>query len=146
MATRPSHAQDRERLKVLSIFHFIVAGLVLALSLFSLIFVAIGGAVLLDPASLGTTDNDPPAALAGVIFLVIGAAFLLYGFILAVALVLSGRWLRQQKHYWYSVVIACVALLFTPIGTVLGLITLVILLQDSVRELYGVNTETTPPT
>jgi len=44
------------------------------------------------------------------------------------------------------VVIACVALLFTPIGTVLGLITLVILLQDSVRELYGVNTETTPPT
>lgn len=138
------HARDRDRLRALAIFHFIVAGLVLALSLFSLIFVAIGGTVLLDPSSLGTTDNDPPAALAGVIFLVIGLALLLYGFVLAIALILSGRWLRQHQNYWYSFAVACASLLFTPIGTVLGLVTLIVLLQDSVRELYGVDPAGTP--
>jgi hypothetical protein len=35
--------------------------------------------------------------------------------------------------------VACGALTFTPLGTLLGVATLVVLLQDSVRSLYGVS-------
>jgi hypothetical protein len=47
--------------------------------------------------------------------------------------------LGKHRHYWFSVVVACGALTFTPLGTLLGVATLVVLLQDSVRSLYGVS-------
>lgn len=136
MTTLPP-SQDIERLRVLAMLHYVVAGLVLAFALLPLVFVAIGGVVLWAPESLASGDSDLPPFAAGLIFLAIGAALFVYGLALAIALIISGGCLRQRKHYWFSVVVACGALMFTPLGTVLGVATLAVLAQDSVRNLYG---------
>ncbi|MEA5448678.1 hypothetical protein VB780_08885 [Leptolyngbya sp. CCNP1308] len=137
MASLPP-SRDIERLRVLAMLHYVVAGLVLAVTLMSLIFVVAGGMVLLTPESVTSGDSELPPLAAGLIFVVIGGALFLYGLVLAIALIVSGGCLRRHKHYWFSVVVACGALLFTPLGTVLGVATLVVLLQESVRELYGI--------
>ncbi len=132
-------SQDVERLRVLAMLHYVVAGLVLAFALLPLVFVAIGGVILLAPESMASGDSELPPFAAGLVFMAIGLALFLYGLVLAIALIVSGGCLRRHKHYWFSVVVACGALLFTPLGTLLGLATLVVLLQDSVRELYGIS-------
>ncbi|MBE9156172.1 hypothetical protein IQ265_04910 [Nodosilinea sp. LEGE 06152] len=137
-------SQDIERLKVLAMLHYVVAGLVLALALLPLVFVAIGGVVLLAPESMTSGDSELPPLAAGLIFLAIGLALFVYGLVLAIALVVSGGCLRRHKHYWFSVVVACGALTFTPLGTVLGVATLAVLVQESVRELYGVASNCRP--
>ncbi len=136
--TLSPHSQDHERLKVLAMLHYVVAGLVLAQSLFALIFVVIGALALFSPAAF-TPDNSILALVAtGLTFLAIGVGLLLYGLVLAIAMIISGRCLGRHQHYWFSFAVACGALLFTPLGTALGIATLVVLLQDSVRQLYGV--------
>jgi len=137
--TPSPHSQDHERLKVLAMLHYVVAGLVVALSLLALIFVVIGAIALVSPATFTTGDSDLPPVATGLIFLIVGVGLLLYGLGLAIALVISGRCLGKHRHYWFSVVVACGALTFTPLGTLLGVATLVVLLQDSVRSLYGVS-------
>ncbi|MGG6242046.1 hypothetical protein ACQ4N7_25795 [Nodosilinea sp. AN01ver1] len=137
-------SQDIERLKVLAMLHYVVAGLVLALALLPLVFVAIGGVVLLAPESMTSGDSELPPFAAGLIFLAIGLALFVYGLVLAIALIVSGGCLRRHKHYWFSVVVACGALTFTPLGTVLGVATLAVLVQESVRELYGIDPSGTP--
>ena len=138
MTTLPP-SQDIERLKVLAMLHYVVAGLVLAFALLPLVFVAIGGAVMLAPESLASGDSELPPFAAGLIFLALGLALFLYGLVLAIVLIISGGCLRRHRHYWFSFVVACGALTFTPLVTLLGLATLVVLLQNSVRELYGVS-------
>lgn len=137
-------SQDIERLRVLSMLHYVVAGLVLAFALLPLVFVAIGGAVLLAPESLTSGDSELSPVAGGLIFLAIGASLFVYGLVLAIALIVSGGCLRRHKHYWFSVVVACGALTFTPLGTVLGVATLAVLVQESVRELYGITSSSTP--
>jgi hypothetical protein len=136
--------EDIERLRVLAMLHYVVAGLVLAFSLLPLGFVAIGLAGLVAPESLVSGDSELPPAALGLVFLAIGVGLFVYGLILAIALIVSGRYLGKQRHYWFSVVVACGALTFTPLGTLLGVATLVVLLQTSVRELYGITPATLP--
>ena len=132
----PGPGQDLERLRVLAMLHYVVAGLVLAVSLLPLVFVAAGLAVMQAPVE--TASDQLPAWLAGAMFVVVGLALVLYGLVLAIALIISARCLRQHKHYWFSLVVGGGALLFAPLGTVLGVATLAVLLQESVRQLYGV--------
>jgi hypothetical protein len=132
-------SQDHERLKVLAMLHYVVAGLVLAQSLFALIFVVIGALALVSPAAVPPEGSVLTLLATGLTFLAIGLGLLLYGLALAIAMIISGRCLSKHQHYWFSFAVACGALLFTPLGTALGIATLVVLLQNSVRQLYGMS-------
>ena len=62
------------------------------------------------------------------------------GALLLVCLVLnalSAMFLRQRTHRIFSVVIAALDCLQIPFGTVLGVFTIIVLLRESVRELYA---------
>lgn len=69
--------------------------------------------------------------------------FVLFYFIMGVALVvvsvlnlLSGLFLRQRKHRTFSLVVAGLDCIQIPLGTALGVFTLIVLLRDSVRDMY----------
>lgn len=57
---------------------------------------------------------------------------------IAFSIILSGRFLQQRKHYWFSFVLACIACAFMPFGTVLGVFTIIVLSRDSVKAFYGI--------
>lgn len=128
--------KDREHLKLLSIFHYIVGGIVGVTFVFPFIVQAgIISLIFSSPEVPESNGTLPPPEFGG-IFFITGLVFLLIGLIVTVCLIASGRFLAKRKRYWFSFTIACIECLFTPIGTVLGVFTIIVLSRDSVKALY----------
>jgi hypothetical protein len=128
---------DEEHLKLLSIFHFVVAGLaLLGIGLLILHFCFMS-TVFSSPDLWKSQKNGPPPKelfkafiwLYAFLGCVIGGACLLN--------LLSGLFLQQRRHRTFSIVVAALNCLQVPFGTVLGVFTLVVLLRDSVRQRYA---------
>jgi len=62
----------------------------------------------------------------------------LSGMAVAVCNLLAGRFLKQHKNYIFCFVIAAIDCMFTPIGTALGVFTILVLLREPVKQLFDV--------
>jgi hypothetical protein len=127
---------DRQHLKLLSIFHYIVGGILAFFFLFPLIHFTIGLLIITESISVHSSGNLPPQA-AGYFFAVVGGLFFILGEVFAIATIVSGRFLKRRQRYWFSFVMACILCLFTPLGTILGVFTIIVLSRQSVKDLYG---------
>lgn len=135
--------QDEEHLRLLSIFHYVCAGLAAVFACFPMVHLVIGLVLLLHPQFLGPQNNQPhPEKLVGLMFVVMASIFILFGWCFAACIAYAGRCLGQRKRYTYCVVIAAVACLFMPFGTVLGVFSLIVLMRPTVKALF---TGITPP-
>lgn len=128
---------DEEHLKLLSIFHYVAAGLGALFSCLPLIHVGFGLLLLLKPEALADSKSGPPPAAVGVLFFALGAFLVLLGWGMAFCTFLSGRFLARKKHRMFSIVIGALQCLAFPLGTALGVFTLVVLSRSSVQELYA---------
>ncbi len=125
---------DEERLRLLSIFHYVVAGLAGLFSLFPLFHITMGAMML-----SGRFEPSPQTAderLFGWMFIAIGSAFMAAGIGFSAFVALAGRYLSQRRRYMFCLVMACVECMFVPFGTVLGVFTIVTLQKESVRQLF----------
>ncbi|MBN2119472.1 MAG: hypothetical protein JW734_00265 [Candidatus Omnitrophica bacterium] len=127
--------RDQERLKTLSVFHYIVGVMYALFSFLPLIHVILGIIMLVAPESMKGNSGPPPAA-AGWVFVFIGGFFILVGWCFALSLILAGRFLIRRKNYLFCMIVAGVSCLFVPIGTILGIFTLINLSKESVKELF----------
>jgi hypothetical protein len=132
--TKPS--QDEEHLRLLKIFHYVCAALAAAFSCIFIIHLVIGLIVLLAPHAFGPAKGQPPAFF-GLFFVMIGGGLMTAGWTFAALLAWAGRCLGRREHYTFCFVMACVACLFQPFGTVLGVFTIVVLVRPSVKALFG---------
>ena len=127
---------DADHLKLLSIFHFVGAGLALLGILFLVGHFAIFQAFFSNPKMWQNQSQMPlPAEFFAIFkwfYLVFGLWFLASGALN----VISGFCLRAKKHRTFSLVVAGINCAHVPLGTVLGVFTIVVLIRDSVRELY----------
>lgn len=126
--------QDEEHLRLLSIFHYIVAGIVALFSLFGAFYLIMGVMMVTIPGHFG--EGAPPPLFVGWMFIVLGAGFILCGITLAILILITGLSLHRKRHYTFCMVIAAIECLFMPYGTVLGIFTLIVLLRDSVKALF----------
>lgn len=142
----PSSVEDRQRIvdgehiKLLSIFHFVVAGLTFCGILFLLAHYWLMSSALAHPEMWKYPTNGPP--LPKDFFKIFIWFYFVLGFILVTAGVLnllSGLSLRQRKHRIFSLVVGCLNCLQVPFGTVLGVFTIMVLSRTSVREYYEDN-------
>ncbi|MBN2018957.1 MAG: hypothetical protein JW749_01890 [Sedimentisphaerales bacterium] len=124
--------QDEQYLNLLSTFHFVYAGIKALFSCVFLIHVAIGIAML-----CGAMDgNDAPPRFLGLLFVFIGSAFIIFAWIMAALIVAAGANLKRRTRRTFCIVIAAIECISMPLGTVLGVFTLIVLLKDSVRVLF----------
>jgi hypothetical protein len=128
---------DSEHLRLLAIFHYVVAGLAAFFSLFPLLYSAMGVFMLYAAHHPGPGNQEPPPAIVGWIFIVLGALFFLAGLAMAICVLIAGRSLAQQRRYWFSLVVACIECLFMPFGTILGVFTIIVLSRESVKTLFS---------
>lgn len=131
--------RDDEHLRLLSVFHYAVAALAGVFALLPSVHLAIGILMV-----TGRFDGQDPArgpnfgeALLGWFFVGMAGLFMLGFLVLALCLVLAGRALARRARYSFCMVIAGIECAFTPIGTVLGVFTLIVLMRDSVRASFG---------
>lgn len=127
---------DAEHLKLLAIFHFVVAGLAVVGLGFLLLHYTLMSSVFSSPdAWKGPAQQMPPREFLAVFkwFYLLGGVFF---FLAAVGNALSGFFIQERKCRVFSLVIAGLNCLQMPFGTILGVFTIIVLGRDSVRELY----------
>lgn len=131
-------AEDVSHLRLLAIFHYVVAGLTAVFSLFPLIHVGIGlgmvtGALPMHGAN-GNPADDP--RMFGWLFVVIGGFVILCGMTLAGFMAYAGRCLAQRRRHTLCVVVAALCCMSVPVGTVLGVFSLLVLMRPSVKAAF----------
>jgi len=130
---------DADHLNLLAIFHFVGAGLAVIGLLFLLAHYAMMHAVFANPEIWKNQKQPMPVppeqifAMMKWVYLAGAVWFVSSG----VLNLISGLCLRARKGRTFSLVVAGVNCLHLPVGTVLGVFTIIVLIRDSVRELYG---------
>jgi|SRR5436309_7452410 len=127
--------KDEEHLKLLSIFHYVVAGVAALFGLMPVIYIVLGVAILCG--KLDSAHPDPGEWVGGWFFVGIGSVFLAAALAFSVCVALAGRYLSRRQHYTFCVIMAGVACMFMPFGTILGVFTIIVLQRASVRRLFG---------
>ena len=132
--------EDLQYLRWLSIAHTIVAGIVALFGCFPIIHLVIG--ILMLGGHLQDAHGNGPPAIFGLLFVGIAATMIAMFWALAVALLVVARRLSEHRGHTFCLVVAAVECMFVPIGTVLGVLTIIVLMRPSVRTLFGVDTGT----
>ena len=132
----PLSSQDEEHLRILSIVHYVFAGLVALFACFPVIHLVVGIGLL--AAGKSPSEGGPPAFL-GVFFIGLALVFILLGWSVAALVAYAGRCLaRRERHMLCVVVGGLEAAMCVPLGTVLGVLTIIVLMRPSVKQAFGV--------
>lgn len=132
--------KDLEQLKTLSIFYYVVGGLIALFACFPIIHLIIGITFL--TGNFPTAPNQPnqpefPIKIFGLMFTIIPLIFIIGGWTLAICTVIAGRKLANRQGYLFCFVVAAILCVFMPFGTVLGIFTIIVLSRDSVKQLFN---------
>jgi hypothetical protein len=131
--------QDAEHLRLLSIFHYVVAAMQALFASLPIFHFLLGAALVFLPKSVGAANGRIPAAFVGSVVMLFTGTWLVLGWTLVVCTAVAGRSLWQRKRYLFCFVIAAIeAAMCMPFGTVLGVFTIIVLLRPSVKEAFGV--------
>jgi hypothetical protein len=128
--------KDEEHLKLLSIFHYIAGGLAGLFALFPVIHLVLGFVFILAPEVFESKGEAPPA-FVGWFFVIFAGLFIIIGWVFAAFVITTGRFLARRRHRLFCLVIAGIECAFIPFGTVLGVFTIIVLMRESVKELFS---------
>lgn len=128
--------KDYSDLNQLATFHYVLGGIGCFFCLIPLLHVFGGISLILHPERFESSEQVFPSVYIGWIAIGMGGLFFLLGEVFSICLILSGKYLRQQKNYMFSFVLACFCCLNMPLGTILGIFTIVVLQRESVKSIY----------
>ena len=134
--------QDEKYLNLLSIFHSVVAGLSALLACFPIIHLVFGIITIVIGLQPSSDYRGPPPALFGGFFVAVASIAIVLGWAFAIAIAVAGWHLRRRKHHTFCLVVAGIECMAVPYGTVLGVLTLILLLRPSVEALFSPGTDT----
>ena len=134
-------AQDAEHIKLLVIFHYVASALMALGACFPLIYLVMGiafvnGSIPMPPPSSGAGGPPPDMSWFGWMFIGMGALGSLIGWIAAVLVFLAGKKLSERRSWTFVFVIACFQCIGFPLGTALGIFTIIVIQRPSVRALF----------
>jgi hypothetical protein len=127
-------SQNEQILKLLSIFHYVVAVIAGLFSLIPTIHLVVGLAVV--TGAIQPPKEPFPLSLVGWFLVAFASVWILGGLTFATCVFLAGRSLARRRRYTFCLVMGGMDCMFMPFGTVLGILTLVFLLKDDVRALF----------
>jgi hypothetical protein len=129
---------DADHLRLLAIFHFIAAGFALLGLLFLWGHYTLMHVFMSDPKMWTTPHGqqapDPREFFA--VFRWFYAAMALWFLASGALNVISAFCLRARKSRTFSIVVSCINCMYMPLGTILGVFTILVLARDTVREVY----------
>jgi hypothetical protein len=136
---------DVKRLHWLVIGHYVNAAITALFSCLPLIHLSIGLWLLFDPPQPAPGAAQFPDRMFGLLFAVIGGGMALFGWTLAVCNFVAGRSIAARKRRKFCIVVAAINCAFFPQGTALGVLTLLALLQPSVKAMFEPHRAIIPP-
>lgn len=138
--TPQSPKQDAEHLQLLSVFHYVVGALMILAACIPIIHLILGLIMIYAPEKLDAHAEEIPK-FVGLMFVGIASVIIVAGWAVGALVLYAGHCLSQRKSRTFCLVIAGIMCLFMPLGTVLGIFTLVVLMRPSVAALFGPSAE-----
>jgi len=128
--------QDEQHLQLLSIFHYVLAAVFAFFSCFPVFHLIFGIVALTKPEILEDEMQGAEARVFGLMFTIIPVVIILSGWTFAVCMFFAGRFLARRTRYMFCFVTACISCMFMPLGTALGIFTIVVLVRPSVKAMF----------
>jgi hypothetical protein len=135
MGMESSTDQDREQLRLLTIFYYVWAGFQSLGGLIGLAFIGAGAFIASSPQIAQGTEPPPP--WFGAVFAGIGALVFVSVEGMAALSFFTGRFLSRRLHHTFCVVISVLNCLSLPFGTALGVFSILVLQRSSVKALFA---------
>jgi hypothetical protein len=126
--------EDSEHLKLLSVFHYVVAGLLALIGCCPVFHLILGGAIL--SGAMEEPGRAGPPRAVGLIVIAMALIFMVIPWALAGAVALAGWKLSRRKSHTYCLVCAALMCMFMPVGTVLGVFTIMVLMRPTVKAMF----------
>lgn len=130
---------DIQHLNILSIFHYVVAGIAGLFSLFPIFHLMMGISMLAGGFFPSEAEMEAPFPfwMFGLMFTLIPAAMIFFGLVFSGFIAAAGFFLAKRKNHMFCLVMAGVSCIFMPFGTVLGVFSIIVLSRPSVKELFS---------
>ncbi|MEO1084760.1 MAG: hypothetical protein AAFY88_11010 [Acidobacteriota bacterium] len=126
-------------LHILSIGFYVAAAVSFLFGLIPVIHVVFGVAMMTGATI--DSGNQMAGAAVGCIFATIGLLIIGAMWTYSYFMVVAGRALRSRTRYVLCMVMAAISCMFAPVGTLVGVFTLILLLDDKVKLAFGVQPE-----
>ena len=129
-------SRDVEQVKLLAIFYFVHAGLALFGLCIGLLYIGLGITIALAPPSDVDPQSSRVAEFMSWFFIGIGSLAAILSVIMCVLQVRCGRCLRKFRNRTYCMTVAGITCISVPLGTVLGILTFIVLARPPVAQLF----------
>jgi hypothetical protein len=126
---------NAQHLKILSIMYYILGALLGLAGCIPIIHVSLGAMMVFAPDTFNGGKAPPPPGV-GWVFIILGAGAMLLSWALAICTILSGRFLMKRTHYLFCLIIAAIICTNMPLGTVLGVFTIIVLMRPEVKAMF----------
>jgi hypothetical protein len=132
--------QDNEHLQLLAILYYVMGGFATLGACIPLVYFGIGVAFV-GGAAAASENAEASAGMAafGGFILVIAMIVFAVIFVQALCLFLTGRFLSTASGYMFCFINACLLCMHAPIGTALGIFTIVVLSRETVKQRFEMN-------
>jgi hypothetical protein len=90
---------DVEHLRLLVIFHYVLAGITALMSLFPIIHLTVGVGMVRGQLGANNTAIEP---LVGWFFVIFSSALIVAGLAFSACLVVAARFLKSRRHYFFG--------------------------------------------
>ncbi|NLP06555.1 YIP1 family protein [Candidatus Fermentibacteria bacterium] len=127
---------ENENLRLLAVFHYVLGGLTALFSLFPALYLLLGVLMLADPMDFSGKGSPPPPEFAGIFLTALGGILALAVLVVAFGLILAGRFIDGRRHHTFCMVVAGLSCMIFPLGTALGVFSLILLMKPEVRMMF----------
>lgn len=139
----PAEVTDARHLQLLSVFYYVLAAITVVFSLFAVIYM-VAGIIMMASVPMSSRPSGPGAPppemmqLMGGMFALMSVFGLLYGLTMAAFFFSGARCLARRTRYTWCLIVAGFACLQMPLGTILGVFTILVLVRPTVKNLFEV--------
>jgi hypothetical protein len=128
--------EDLEHLRLLAIFHYVMGGMGALFACFPVFHLGLGIAIVTGIIPPGKGGEQIPL-FVGWLFIIVAGTIMALGWAYALCLLYAGRCLQAHRRHTFCFVMAVISCLSPPMGTVLGVFTILVLNRPSVQELFA---------
>lgn len=128
--------QDEEQLNLIRILFMVMAGLVALMMCVGMFYIILGISIASAPKN---ADSDA----VGVIFPIMGMFVIMLSLAMSGACFYASKCIQERKNWTFVFVVSCILCLNMPLGTALGVFSIIVLNRATVKVAFGESV--TPP-
>lgn len=125
-------SQEEQNLDTLSTLHYVMGAITALLACIPIIHLVIGIVIIAS----GLHGGEQVPQVIGWAFIILASILIFGGWVFAVLIIIAGRRLKERRSYNFCLVISFLECLIIPLGTVLGIFTIINLTREPVKALF----------